>query len=177
MFKTMHRLPLALLLIPVFLLPVALSARAQTLPDSLRAKVSVEVRGDEGLVGPTRQYFQLHLIAAGALLDEETPHSLIEVKVVPSKSAPEWIAVSMITSQPVIEPKKPKGKMSTSELESGAWVKEFVAREMIDARIFHQHEVVLVTRDELEGAVQELVEHFRLHFIEPMQRFWLERQH
>ena len=86
-----------------------------------------------------------------------------------------WVALSMVVSQPINQKEKPKGRMSTSELESGDWVRDYVSRERLDYRWMLQHEVVLVARDELEAGVSELVRRFSALSIEPMRKFWLER--
>ena len=157
----------------IHLLLAGPAATAQTLPDSLRSKVHVEER----LLEQTQQSFQLHLISAGARLDAEAPGWILDVKVIASETAPEWVTLSMVVSQPIARNEKPKKRMSTSELESGAWIRDYVVREMVDPRIIQQHAGVLVRRPELEAAVTELVGRFSEQAIEPMRRFWLERQH
>ena len=145
---------------------------AQTLPDSLRTKVVVKVVGHEALVGHTQQLFQLHLISAGARIEQEMPGWILDIRVTTSETAPAWVALSMIMARQ----EKPRKRMSTSELESGAWIQDYVMREMVDPRRIHHHEVVLVPETELEAAVLALVERFSEEAIEPMRRFWLERQ-
>lgn len=167
MFKTKITCLLTLLLL------TRSAARAQELPDSLRAQVEIKVYGDAMLKGPTQQLFQLHLISAGVRIEQETPGWFLEVQVIEAESA--WVALSMVVSQPINKIEKPKGRMSTSELESGDWVRDYVSRERLDYRWMRQHEVVLVARDELEAGVSELVRRFSTKSIVPMRKFWLER--
>ena len=172
----MRRVSIVPLLIAMLLLLAGPSASAQSLPDRLRAKVSLKVVGEDRLIGQTQQLFQLHLISAGALLDEESHGWMLDVNVIASESMPELVALSMIVSQPMIKQEKPKGRRTTEEIVSGAWVLDYVASEMNDVRRIHQHEVVIVAEDEIEGAVSELVGQFSSLSIEPIREFWLEGQ-